>query len=334
MQVGLKLFAELHSPEELVRHAILAERAGFDFVETSDHFHPWLDSSADMPLAGHAGFAWSLLGMIAARTQRIRLGTGVTCPTMRYHPAIIAQAAATMGILSEGRFFLGVGSGERLNEHIVGRGWNSVPVRHEMLCEALQIITRLWSGGFHSFHGKYLQLEDARVYDLPDELPEILVAAGGPRAAGIAAQFGGMFTTAPDAELVRTHREEGGSGTRFGELFVSYDPVSKEAGLKSAKLSSRWALLGVVADSEIPRASVFESATEFIQSDDLESIVVAGPDPAAYLAQTKKYADAGFDGVSLCNGSSEMDRFIEFAGEHLIPEIHTYSTVGLSSGVR
>jgi G6PDH family F420-dependent oxidoreductase len=327
VQVGLKLFAEAYSPLELVRHAEQAEQAGFDFVEMSDHFHPWLDQSDDMPVAGHAGFAWSALGMIAARTERIRLGTGVTCPTVRYHPAIIAQAAATMSILSEGRFFLGIGSGERLNEHIVGRGWPSVSVRHEMLSEALQIIKMLWSGGFHSFNGEHLQLEDARVYDLPDELPEIIVAAGGTNAARIAAEHGGMFTTTPDAALVKVHRQHGGSGTIFGEMFVSYDPNSKEAGLKAAARSARWGALGVVADSEIPRASVFESATQFIQPGELESLIVAGPDPADYLAQAKKYATAGIDGISFINGSPEMDKFFGFAAEHLIPAIHSLKAV-------
>jgi G6PDH family F420-dependent oxidoreductase len=328
MQVGLKLFAEAYSPLELVRHAVEAERAGFDFVEMSDHFHPWLDESDDMPVAGHAGFAWSVLAVIAARTKRIRLGTGVTCPTVRYHPAIIAQAAATMGILSEGRFFLGIGSGERLNEHIVGHGWNSVPVRHEMLREALQIIKMLWTGGFHSFNGNHLQLEDARVYDLPDELPEIIVAAGGSNAARIAAEYGGMFTTAPDAGLVKVHRAQSGSGTIFGEMFVSYDPNSTRSGLVAAARSARWAALGVAADSEIPRASVFESATQFIQPSDLESIIVAGPDPADYLRQAKLYAEAGMDGISFINGSAKMDEFFGFAAEHLIPAIHSFTASG------
>jgi G6PDH family F420-dependent oxidoreductase len=323
MQVGLKLFAEAYPPLDLVRQAVQAEQAGFDFVEMSDHFHPWLDQSDDIPVAGHAGFAWSVLAMIAARTDRIRLGTGVTCPTVRYHPAIIAQAAATMSILSKGRFFLGIGSGERLNEHIVGRGWRSVPVRHEMLREALQIIEMLWSGGFHSFNGKHLQLEDARVYDLPDELPEIIVAAAGTNAARIAAKHGGMFTTAPDAALVKIYREQGGSGTIFGEMFVSYDSNSKDAGLTAAARAARWAALGVVTDSEIPRASAFEAATKFVQPHDLESIIVAGPDPADYLTQAQKYAETGVDGISFINCSSEMDEFFGFAAEHLIPAIHS-----------
>lgn len=322
MQVGFKLFAEAYSPLELVRHAVLAEQAGFDFVEMSDHFHPWLDQPGDFPAAGHSGFAWSVLAMIAARTSRIRLGPGITCPTVRYHPAIIAQAAATMSILAEGRFFLGVGSGERLNEHIVGRGWRSVPVRHEMLREALHIITTLWGGGFHSFDGKHLQLEDARIYDLPDELPEIIVAASGPRATRIAADYGGMFMTSPDAELVKAHRKEGGSGSIFCETLTAYDPNSKDAGRQAALRSIRWAGLGTAALSEIPRASVFESATQSVQPSDLDSILVAGPDPADYLARAQTYAATGIDGIVFVDGSTEVDKFLDFAGEHLIPAIH------------
>lgn len=166
MQVGYKLAAEAFGPAELVRQAVLAEEAGFDFVEISDHYHPWLDNQ------GHSPFAWTVLGSIAARTSRIGLATGVTCPTVRYHPAVIAQAAATLALLSDGRFVLGVGSGERLNEHVVGPGFpDAVSTRHDMLTEALEIIRLLWSGGYQSYEGKHLQLRDARVFDLPGELP-------------------------------------------------------------------------------------------------------------------------------------------------------------------
>ncbi len=163
MQIGYKLAAEAFGPTELIRQAVRAEAAGFDFVEISDHYHPWLD------IQGHSPFAWTVLGAIAARTERIGLATGVTCPTVRYHPAIIAQAAATLALVSEGRFTLGVGSGERLNEHVVGTGFpESVHERHRRLREALEIIRLLWRGGYQSYRGEYLQLSDARVFDLPD----------------------------------------------------------------------------------------------------------------------------------------------------------------------
>lgn len=162
MEIGYKLASEAFGPGEIIRQALVAEAAGFDFVEMSDHFHPWLDNQ------GHSSFTWTVLGAIAAKTERIRLVTGVTCPTVRYHPAVIAQAAATLALVSDGRFVLGVGSGERLNEHVVGRGFpDSVRTRHEMLREALEIIRLLWSGGYRSYEGKHLRLEDARVFDLP-----------------------------------------------------------------------------------------------------------------------------------------------------------------------
>src|SRR3954463_7859740 len=185
MRLGYKLAAEAFGPKELIRQAVRAEECGFDFVEISDHYHPWLD------VQGHSPFAWSVLGAIAARTTRLGLATGVTCPSVRYHPAIIAQAAATLAIVSNHRVTLGVGAGERLNEHVVGQGFPSVRGRQERLAEALDIINLLWQGGYRSYEGKHLQLEDARVFDLPERLPVIAVAAGGTDAAELAATHGG-----------------------------------------------------------------------------------------------------------------------------------------------
>lgn len=189
MRIGYKLATEAFGPREIVRQAVRAEQAGFDFVEMSDHYHPWLETQ------GHSPFTWTLLGTIAAKTDRIELATGVTCPTMRYHPAIIAQAAATVAIVSDGRFTLGVGSGERLNEHVVGTGFpDSIGTRQEMLREALEIIRSLWRGGYRSYEGRHLQLQDARVFDLPQQPPPIAVAAGGTDAAAMAAELGDGFS--------------------------------------------------------------------------------------------------------------------------------------------
>jgi G6PDH family F420-dependent oxidoreductase len=321
MQVGVKLFAEMFAPQDLVRQAILAEEAGFDFVEMSDHFHPWFEQPNKSPHEGHSGFAWSTLGMIAARTTKLRLGTGVTCPSFRYHPAIIAQAAATMQILSEGRFFLGIGSGERINEHIVGKGWHSAAVRHEFLAEAMQIIRMLWSGGFHSFQGRHLVLEDARIYDLPDVLPPVIIAAAGPRAARIAAKFGdGLFNTAPDASVLQEFTDHGGSGNTIGEMPTAFADT-EESGLKAATASFRWAMFGTFTDSEIPRASDFAQASTFVRPSDLATIMAAGPDPSKYLALAQKYADAGFTSLSLVNVGPDMDSFFPFAADNLIKQI-------------
>jgi G6PDH family F420-dependent oxidoreductase len=246
MQIGYKLAAEGFGPAELIRQAVRAEEAGFDFVEISDHFHPWLDNQ------GHSPFAWTVLGAITAKTERIGLATGVTCPTMRYHPAVIAQAAATLALISDGRFTLGIGAGERLNEHIVGRGFPDATVRHEMLREALEIIRLLWQGGYRSFRGRHLQLSDAQVFDLPDTLPVIAVAASGESSAKIAADLGdGLFATEPKAEIIQQYRNAGGDGPRYAEVPMAWAPDEHTAA-KAALDTSRWALAGWKVMSELP----------------------------------------------------------------------------------
>jgi G6PDH family F420-dependent oxidoreductase len=239
VKIGYKLFAEAFPPKELVAQAVRAEEAGFDFVEISDHYHPWLFSH------DHSGFAWSVLGAIAARTERIELATGVTCPFLRYHPAIVAQAAATTAVLSDGRFTLGVGAGERLNEHVVGRGWPAASARHELLREALEIIRLQWSGGYQSYVGRHLTLEDARVFDLPDTPPRIAVAAGGSEAAQLAAELGDAI---------------------FATAFVTPDDVR-----------------GVAACGPDPRRHL-EVARQFVDAGfDHLALLNAGPDPDGFF---------------------------------------------------
>ena len=219
MQIGYKLAAEGFGPKELIRQAVLAEQAGFDFVEMSDHYHPWLEAQ------GHSAFTWNLLSAIAMKTERIGLATGVTCPSVRYHPAIIAQAAATLAIISDGRFTLGAGAGRAAQRARSRLGFPARRVRHERFREALEIIRLLWRGGYRSYEGKYLQLEDARVFDLPDELPVIAVAASGPESAKIAADLGdGLFATEPDGDLVRTWQRLGGDGPAYAELPLAWAP--------------------------------------------------------------------------------------------------------------
>ncbi len=213
LQIGYKLLAEAFDPREVVRQAVAAERAGFDFVEISDHFHPWLYSQR------HSGFAWSMLAAIAVQTDRLELATGVTCPFIRYHPAIVAQAAATTQILAEGRFTLGLGTGERLNEHVTGAPWPNAQIRQEMLRESVEVIRMLWTDGYHSYRGQHITIDDARVFDLPDTLPAIVVAAGGAESAALAGEIGdGIFTTEPKADLVEAYRAAGGAGPRYGEV--------------------------------------------------------------------------------------------------------------------
>ncbi|BAL90243.1 putative luciferase-like monooxygenase [Actinoplanes missouriensis 431] len=306
MKIGYKLAAEAFGPKELIRQAIRAEQAGFDFVEISDHYHPWLD------VQGHSPFAWNVLSAIAVQTRTLGLATGVTCPSVRYHPAIIAQAAATLAIISDGRFTLGVGSGERLNEHVVGQGFGSVRDRHERLVEALDIINLLWQGGYQSYQGKHLQLEDARVFDLPETLPAIAVAAGGKVAAELAATHGsGLFATEPRADLVETFTAAGGKGPKYAEASVAWAPT-EEAAVKEAHRTTRWAVTGWKVMAELPNPVNFEAASATVTEDDVRKTFVCGPDPARYVESIQQYRDAGFDHIVLMNAGPDPDGFLDF----------------------
>ena len=311
MKVGYKLSAEGFGPKELVRQAIRAERAGFDFVEISDHYHPWLD------VQGHSPFAWTVLGAIAARTETLGLATGVTCPSVRYHPAIVAQAAATLAIVSDNRFTLGIGAGERLNEHVIGEGFPSVRGRHERLVEALDIINLLWRGGYQSYEGKHLRLEDARVFDLPDPLPVIAVAAGGTQAAELAATHGsGLFATEPRADLVQTYTAKGGDGPKYAEVPMAW-AATEDAAVEAALKTSAWAVTGWKVMSELPNPANFEAVAGIVKPDDIRQQFAVGPDPEPYLQRVKAYTDAGFDHVVLQNTGPDPDGFIDFFAKEL-----------------
>jgi G6PDH family F420-dependent oxidoreductase len=311
MRFGYKLSAEGFGPTELIRQAVRAEEAGFDFVEISDHYHPWLD------VQGHSPFAWTVLGAIAAQTSTVGLATGVTCPTVRYHPAIIAQAAATLAIVSGNRFTLGIGSGERLNEHVVGQGFPSVRGRQERLREALDIINLLWRGGYQSYEGKHLQLEDARVFDLPDPLPVIAVAAGGREAAELAATHGtGLFATEARPDLVEAYHEAGGSGPLYAEVPMAW-ATSEEAAVDAALKTAAWAVTGWKVMSELPNPVNFEAASQTVTADDIREMFAVGPDPEPYVAAVREYAEAGFDHIVLQNAGPDPDGFLDFFAREL-----------------
>lgn len=313
MKIGFKLFAESYGPRELVRQAVRAEAAGFDFVEVSDHFHPWLADDEH----GHSPFAWSVLAAAAERTERIGLATGVTCPTMRYHPAVIAQAAATTAVLSEGRFTLGVGSGERLNEHVVAQGWPGVAERHERLREALQIIRLLWSGGYHTWRGQHLAIEDARVFDLPDEAPPIAVAISGPKAAAIAAELGdGIFATEPKAELVELFTAAGGTGPRYAEVPLAW--ASDEASAaEAAHRQFRFGALGWKVMPELPAPRSFVAASEHVTVDAMREQFACGPDVERHVEVARQFASAGFDHLALVSAGADVDGFFSFFEQKL-----------------
>lgn len=317
LRIGFKLMAEAYGPKEIVEQAVAAEQAGFDFVEVSDHFHPWLFSQQ------HSGFAFSMLAAIAARTERLELATGVTCPIMRYHPAIVAQMAATTAVLSDGRFTLGVGAGERLNEHIIGAGWPSVTVRHDMLTEALEIIRLLMTGGYHSYEGDHFDLDDARVFDLPEVPPRLVVAAGGTRAARLAAELGdGLFATEPKAELVSTYRDFDGTGPTYAEvpLAFSEDP---ERAAENAHRTMRFGVTGWKVQSELPNPINFEAATSFVRVSDMAEAFGCGADVERHMEVATPFVEAGFDHLVLMNAGppDEMEAFFAHVESTLRPRL-------------
>lgn len=315
MRFGYKLIAEGSGPAELMRQAIRAERAGFDLVEISDDYHPWLDTQ------GHSPFAWTVLGAIAAQTERIGLATGVICPTTRYHPAIVAQAAATLQIVSGNRFTLGVGAGERLNKHVVGTGFPSVRGRNERLREALEIIRLLWGGGYHSYEGNHLQLQDAGAFDLPDRLPPIVVAGSGAASATLAAELGdGLFAVEPDADLVDAYQAAGGKGVRYGEVALAWADDEEHA-VQAALATSRRAVTGWKVVSELPNPVNFEAAAQTVTADDIRSAFAVGPDVEVHVAAVKKYVDAGFDHLVLMNAGPDPDGFLDFFASELGPRL-------------
>ncbi|RVW00894.1 TIGR03557 family F420-dependent LLM class oxidoreductase [Rhodococcus spongiicola] len=311
MQVGYKLVTEAFEPKEIVRQAVEAERAGFDFVDMSDHYHPWLYS------LGHSGFVWSMLGAAAAKTNTIGLVTGVTCPSIRIHPAIIAQAAATTAILSEGRFTLGVGSGERLNEHVVGGAWPAVRVRHRMLRESIEIIRLLWSGGNQSYEGKYLTLDEARVFDLPDVPPAIAVAAGGPASVRLAAELGdGLFTTRPKLELLRGYAKAGGSGPKYASLAMSW-ARDEHTAVESAHRLLKFGVLGWNVLTELKNTADYESVLSFVRPEDVSEAITCGPEVQQHVEAARAYVDAGVDHLTLQNAGPDVDAFFEFFSTEL-----------------
>jgi G6PDH family F420-dependent oxidoreductase len=315
MRIGFKLIAEAYAPTEIVDQAIRAEQAGFDFVEVSDHFHPWVGEHE------HSGFAFSMLAAIAAQTSTIELATGVTCPFLRYHPAVIAQAAATTALLSDGRFTLGLGAGERLNEHVVGRGWPAVATRHEMLREAIDIIRLLWSGGYHSYDGKHLRLEDARVFDLPAEPPKIAVAAGGRQAARLAGELGdALVATEPRADLISAYQQAGGNGPLYAEVPLSWATSESEAA-ESARRLFRFGVTGWKVQSELPNPVNFDAATELITADHMREQFGCGPEVKRHVEVAKQFAAAGYNQLALINAGPDMDGFFDFFQTDLGPAL-------------
>ena len=306
MQIGYALSSEEHAPLDLVRSAIRAEDAGFGFSLISDHYHPWIDRQGQNP------FVWSVIGAIAASSSSIRLGTGVTCPLIRIHPAIVAQAAATTAAMMPCRFFLGVGTGENLNEHVLGDRWPSTRERREMLEEAIGVMRLLWRGDLCSFEGKHYRVENARLYTLPEEPIPVVVAAGGVEAAKLAARAGdGLVSTTPDSEITQTYRDAGGSGATYGMLTVCWAASEAEARATALEWWPNAALKGPLGQ-ELPLPSHFEEAAAMVDEQSIAEAIVCGPDPEAHLSGIGEFADAGFDHVYVHQVGPDQDGFIDF----------------------
>jgi G6PDH family F420-dependent oxidoreductase len=315
-ELGYSLSCEEHPPNDLVRFAKTAEDAGFSFALISDHFHPWIDAQGNSP------FVWSVIGGIAQATERLRLGTGVTCPLIRIHPAIIAQAAATSAAMMDGRFFLGVGTGENLNEHVLGDRWPAPDERLEMLEEAVEVIRLLWQGGYQTHRGKHYTVEQARIYTLPEQLPEICVAAAQPNAAELAGRIGdGFIGVAPEADLVDKFERAGGKGKpRYGHLTVCWAAGEDEA-KKTAH--ENWPNAGLEGplNQELAIPAHFETVAAMVQPDDLAETLPLGPDPDRYLEAIKEFEGAGYDHVYIHQIGPDQNGFIEFAQHELMPRL-------------
>jgi G6PDH family F420-dependent oxidoreductase len=314
-EIGYALSSEEHAPNDLVRYAARAEETGFRFALISDHFHPWVSRQ------GHSPFVWGVIGGIAQATSKLRLGTGVTCPTFRVHPAIIAQAAATAAAMMPGRFFLGVGSGENLNEHILGDHWPPADIRLEMLEEAVEVIRLLWQGEEETYLGAYYTVENARIYTLPDEPPPIYVAASGEKAAELAGRIGdGLISTTPDRELVKKFDSAGGQGKpRYGQVAVCWAREEAEARRTAYEWWPTAAIPGSL-HADLPTPDHFESAAKLVREEDVAKTMVCGPDREKHIAEIRKMVDAGYEYIYIHQIGPDQEGFFRFYEREVLPE--------------
>jgi G6PDH family F420-dependent oxidoreductase len=311
---GCFLSSEEHGPRALVEQAQMAERAGFEKVSISDHFHPWMDSQGESP------FVWTTIGGIAATTG-LEVTTAVTCPILRTHPAIIAQAAATSSSLLGGRFRLGVGTGERLNEHVLGQHWPPASVRRSMLEEAIALMRELWTGEVITRHGDHFTTENARIYTTPSGDVPVLVSAFGPEAVTLAAKVGdGFVTTSPDGDALDQYRRDGGAGPAIATVKVCWAPDEEQARKAVHRL---WASSGVPGESsqELSMPAHFEQAAELVTPEQLAEKIPCGPDPDRHVEAVKQFIDAGFDEVHLGQVGEDQEGFFEFFTNELAPRL-------------
>ncbi|MEO3810029.1 TIGR03557 family F420-dependent LLM class oxidoreductase [Sphaerisporangium sp. B11E5] len=317
-RIGYTMMSEQTPPRQLVEDVVAAEHAGFDYAVISDHYFPWLEEM------GHSPYAWSVLGAAAYATESLPLMTYVTCPTMRYHPAVVAQKAATIGALSGGRFTLGLGAGENLNEHVVGRGWPPVNIRHEMFGEAIEIIQALFGGEYVSYRGDHYTVDSAKLYDLPPSEIPIAIAASGSQSVDFAAEYGdALVAVHPDTALVDRFQTSGGSGKPiYGQLAICYDQDVEAAKTRAHRLW-RWFPAGWKVLSELPAPVNFAAYSQFVRPDDVASQVPCGPDVRPVVDAVRKFTDAGFTHVALVQiGGAHQEDFLTWSQKELLPALH------------
>jgi coenzyme F420-dependent glucose-6-phosphate dehydrogenase len=316
VKIGFTLSSEEHRPRDLVRYAALAEAAGFDFEMISDHFHPWVDAQGQSP------FVWSVLGAVAQVTSRVPVATAVTCPTIRTHPAIVAQAAATVADMMPGRFKLGLGTGENLNEHILGDRWPKASVRRRMLAEAIEVIRLLWSGGMCNHEGAFYKLDNARIYTLPDELPQILISGYGKQSVAMCAEMGdGFIAMGPRPESIE-HLERAGGGQlpRYAQIHVSWANTDDDARSQARTFWPNAVVPGEL-NQELPLPRHYEQATQSTSEDEIAESIVCARDPEPHLDAIRKAEDAGYDHVYVHQIGPNQETFVRFYESEVLPKL-------------
>jgi coenzyme F420-dependent glucose-6-phosphate dehydrogenase len=318
LEIGYSLSSEETAPNTLVGYAQRAEDTGFSFALVSDHFHPWTHRQ------GHSPFVWSVIGAIAQATRRLSVGTGVTCPLLRIHPVIVAQAAATAAVMMEGRFFLGVGTGENLNEHILGTHWPPRRIRQDMLAEAINIFRLLWRGGMNSHQGRYFTVENAQIFTLPPKPPPILIAAAGTSTAEFAGSLAdGLISTVLDENIVNKFRASDGGSDKpcIAQMTVCWAKNHEEA----IRTAHKWWPIAAIPGPVLSRLATpaeFESVAGLISPEAIAARIVTGPDADDYLEQLSLYKRSGFDRVYLHQIGPDQEGFFRFCSREILPKLH------------
>jgi G6PDH family F420-dependent oxidoreductase len=316
---GYTLMTEQSGPKQLVDYAVRAERIGFDFEVSSDHYSPWLRSQ------GHSPYAWSVLGAVAQATERVELATYVTCPTLRYHPAVVAQKAATMQLLADGRFILGLGAGENLNEHVIGEGWPPVDQRQDMLEEAITIIRELHTGELVTWEGRYFRVDSARIWDLPDGVPIGIAVSGAKSVTRFAPLGDHLITIEPNGELITGWATARGTSAypsrSIGQVPICWGP-DRDKAIELAHEQFRWFGGGWAVNSDLPTPAGFAGASKFVRKEDVSASIPCGPDLDEIAQVVREYASAGFTDVALVQaGDENQQRFLDEAAAPLLEKL-------------